>query len=174
MKGLDEDNLNNQLAVELSDFIETPLAKAIVLLRALGFDSSEITAQFQISEEAQKYLITDVPLLSELFDKYDINTKESEQEKLVRLAKIALNVKQRILTDESAPINLRNSVATEIYEQVYGKAKQKVETVNYNIDANDNMDKLKAGLATLYSRLTDMAKKKGLLEDGQRDVIEVE
>lgn len=90
------------------------------------------------------------------------------------MARQALNIKSRILMDEKQSMSLRNSVATEIYEQVYGKARQRVETVNYNIDAGANMDKLKAGLETIYARLAETAKKKGLLKDETLtgDVIE--
>lgn len=166
--------IKSQLRVELVDFVDTDLAKAIVMLRALGVTPSEITEHFSLSADAQRYLIEDVEHLSQLFDSYDVNTRETADEKLLRMARQALNIKSRILMDEKQSMSLRNSVATEIYEQVYGKARQRVETVNYNIDAGANMDKLKAGLETIYARLAETAKKKGLLKDETLtgDVIE--
>lgn len=173
-KKADKEAIKRQLQIELVDFVDSDLAKAVVVLKALGLPSSEITAQFKLSDEAQEYLINDVEPLSRLFEQYDITTRESEQEKILRLSKIALNLKACILEDEAQPMSLRNSVATEIYEQVYGKARQKLETVNYNIDAVSNIDKLKAGLETIYSRLVETASKKGLLKDDTYtgDIIE--
>lgn len=167
-------DIKKRLQIELVDFIDSDLAKAIVLLKALGISSGEITNLFKLSDEAQEYLITDVEPLSRLFEQYDVSTRESEQEKILRLSKSALNLKARILEDEAQPMSLRNSVATEIYEQVYGKARQKLETVNYNIDAVSNIDKLKAGLETIYSRLVETASKKGLLKNDTYtgDIIE--
>lgn len=164
-----------RLRMELSDFMGTPLAKAIVLLRAVGLSSDEVRKEFGYSQEEQDFLMQEDDELAKLFDKYDITTRETETEKMLRLARSALALKQRILTDESQPMTLRNGIATEIYEQVYGKARQKIETVNYNIDAGDNIEQLKNGLQTIWCRLVDTAKKKGLVDDSfAGDAIEVE
>ena len=163
-----------QLKADLIDFVHTDLAKAIVILRALGITSGEITSLFSLSQEAQTYLIGEVPHLTKLFDNYDVSTRETDTERMLRMARQALALKGRILEDETQPMTLRNNIATEIYEQVYGKARQKIETVNYNIDAGENIDKLKAGLETIYSRLVETAQRKGLIKDEtlDRDVIE--
>lgn len=171
---IDKEEIKRKLQIELLDFVDTDLAKAIVILRALGLSSNEVESLFHFNDVAQEYLINDVDHLNELFEKYDTTTRETEQEKMLRLSRSALNLKARILEDESQPMSLRNTVATEIYEQVYGKARQKLETVNYNLDVSSNIDKLKAGIETIYSRLVETATKKGLLTDetDTGDIIE--
>lgn len=163
-----------QIKADLIDFVNTDLAKAIVMLRALGITSGEITSIFSLSQEAQEYIIGEIPHLTKLFDSYDVSTRETDNERMLRMARQALALKGRILEDESQPMSLRNNIATEIYEQVYGKARQKIETVNYNIDAGENIDKLKAGLETIYTRLVETAQRKGLIKDEalNRDAIE--
>ena len=44
--------------MELADFIYTNEAKAIVVLKAVGFDSAEIQKLFNLSVKAQEYLLT--------------------------------------------------------------------------------------------------------------------
>ena len=47
-----------QFSIELDDFIHTNEAKAIVLLKAVGFDSAELQHVLGISVDAQEWLLT--------------------------------------------------------------------------------------------------------------------
>lgn len=129
------------LSEELTDFIHTNEAKAIVMLRALGLDSAEITRVFSISAEAQEYLI-ESDELSNIYASYDVMTSESDKEVMERLARISLRVKANLLRADSTSDAMKNSIATEFLDRVHGKARQTLEQVNYTINASASVKEI--------------------------------
>lgn len=139
------DSQIKEFQLELRDFIHTNEAKAIVVLRAVGFDSTEIEHLFGLTIDAQEFLLYHVEELSELFTTYDIITNQTESELLAQQAKLALRFKARLLNDPNTPMATKNSIATEFIERVHGKARQQIEQINFNLDPTksiENIDKL--------------------------------
>ena len=80
-------------------------------------------------------------------------------------------LKYRLLHDETQPIKLRNDVATEILDRVMGKARQTIEQVNYNVNAEAESKKIeKAILDTLRGIGLSESDAQKLLEE---DIINV-
>mgnify|MGYP001777723142 FL=1 len=92
---------------------------------------------------------------------------DDEKETIEKMATASLRLKYRLLHDEAQPIKIRNDVATEILDRVMGKARQTIEQVNYNVNAEAESKKIeKAILDTLRGiGLSDSDAQKLLEED---------
>ena len=87
------------------------------------------------------------------------------------MATASLRLKYRLLHDETQPIKIRNDVATEILDRVMGKARQTIEQVNYNVNAEAESKKIeKAILDTLRGIGLSDSDAQRLLEE---DIINV-
>lgn len=135
------DELKIQFSVELGDFINTNEAKAIVLLKAVGFDGGEIQRLFGLSLEAQEWLLT-VDHLKQLFDTYDIVAGNDDESLLKKMGSLSLRVKAAMLRDDTTPPSVKNSIATEFLDRVHGKARQMVETRTYNLNVGATVEEL--------------------------------
>lgn len=131
---------------ELEDFIHTNEAKAIVVLKAIGFDSAEIQKLFGLTIEAQEYLLT-IPELREVYNVYDIVGGDDDKTLLEKAASIALRIKVRLLKADDTPINVKNGIATEMLERAHGKARQMIETHNLNFNVGNTMAELDKAIA---------------------------
>lgn len=130
-----------QFSIELADFIDTNEAKAIVLLKAVGFDSAELQHVLKISVEAQEWLLMQ-PRLKQLFDTYDLVAGDDDESLLKKMGSLALRVKARLLKEESTPPAMKNAIATEFLDRVHGKARQMVETRTYNLNVGGTIKEL--------------------------------
>lgn len=130
-----------QFSIELADFISTNEAKAIVLLKAVGFDSAELQHVLGISVEAQEWLLTQ-DHLKQLFDTYDLVAGDDDEGLLKKMGSLALRVKARLLKEDSTPPSMKNSIATEFLDRVHGKARQMVETRTYNLNVGGTIAEL--------------------------------
>lgn len=130
-----------QFSIELADFIYTNEAKAIVLLKAVGFDSAELQHVLGISIEAQEWLLTQ-DHLKQLFDTYDLVAGDDDEGLLKKMGSLSLRVKARLLKEESTPPSMKNSIATEFLDRVHGKARQMVETRSYNLNVGGTIAEL--------------------------------
>lgn len=130
-----------QLSIELADFINTNEAKAIVLLKAVGFDSAELQHVLNISIDAQEWLLMQ-PNLKQLFDTYDLVAGDDDESLLKKMGSLALRVKARLLKDDSTPSAMKNTIATEFLDRVHGKARQMVETRTYNLNVGSTIAEL--------------------------------
>lgn len=130
-----------QFSIELADFIDTNEAKAIVLLKAVGFDSAELQHVLNISIDAQEWLLMQ-PNLKQLFDTYDLVAGDDDESLLKKMGSLALRVKARLLKDDSTPSAMKNTIATEFLDRVHGKARQMVETRTYNLNVGSTIAEL--------------------------------
>lgn len=130
-----------QFSIELADFIDTNEAKAIVLLKAVGFDSAELQHVLNISIDAQEWLLMQ-PNLKQLFDTYDLVAGDDDEGLLKKMGSLALRVKARLLKDDSTPSAMKNTIATEFLDRVHGKARQMVETRTYNLNVGSTIAEL--------------------------------
>ena len=136
------------LDTEVQDLAQYPLSRAITMLRALGLPASDIQSEFGIIPEAQNLLITKYH--KDLYHRFEVDTFDDEKETIEKMATASLRLKYRLLHDETQPAKLRNDVATEILDRVMGKARQTIEQVNYNVNAEAESKKIeKAILDTL-------------------------
>ena len=133
-------------SMELADFIYTNEAKALVVLKAVGFDSAEIQKLFNLSVKAQEYLLT-VPELKSVYDVYDIVGGDDDKTLLEKAAQIALRIKVRLLKADDTPINIRDKIATEMLERCHGKARMMIETHNLNFNVGNTMKELDRAIA---------------------------
>lgn len=163
--------IRDTILLELSDFINTPLAKAIVILKASGIDSGEIEKLFDLTPTAQNVLCSANDELTKLYDDYDVLTKTDDKELISRMATAAIKYKWRLLNDDSIKPELKNMVATEILDRAMGKAKQTIETFNYNTDASSRLSKIDNAIVDFLGQIglseTDARK---VLDDGTIDV----
>lgn len=157
-------------AQELADFVETNEARAIVILKAVGFDSAEIQHTLGLSVQAQEYLLT-VPSLKQLFDTYDIVAGDDDATLLQKMGRLSLRVKARLLKDESTPPQMRNSIATEFLDRVHGKARQMIEQRSVNINIGKQMSELDRLIAQEASALGINSLELEVLEDESSDDI---
>lgn len=141
-----------QFSIELDDFIHTNEAKAIVLLKAVGFDSAELQHVLGISVDAQEWLLTQ-DHLKQLFDTYDLVAGDDDESLLKKMGSLALRVKARLLKDESTPSSMKNTIATEFLDRVHGKARQMVETRSYNLNVGGTIKELDKLIAQEASAL---------------------
>lgn len=154
------------LDTEVQDLAQYPLSRAITMLRALGLPASDIQSEFGIIPEAQNLLITKYH--KDLYHKFEVDSfDDDEKETIEKMATASLRLKYRLLHDETQPIKIRNDVATEILDRVMGKARQTIEQVNYNVNAEAESKKIeKAILDTLRGiGLSDSDAQKLLEED---------
>lgn len=154
------------LDTEVQDLAQYPLSRAITMLRALGLPASDIQSEFGIIPEAQNLLITKYH--KDLYHKFEVDSfDDDEKETIEKMATASLRLKYRLLHDETQPIKIRNDVATEILDRVMGKARQTIEQVNYNVNAEAESKKIeKAILDTLRGiGLSDSEAQKLLEED---------
>ena len=157
-------------AQELADFVDTNEARAIVILKAVGFDSAEIQHALGLSVQAQEYLLT-VPALKQLFDTYDIVAGDDDATLLQKMGRLSLRVKARLLKDESTPPQMRNSIATEFLDRVHGKARQMIEQRSVNINIGKQMSDLDRLIAQEASALGINSLELEVLEDESSDDI---
>lgn len=153
------------LDTEVQDLAQYPLSRAITMLRALGLPASDIQSEFGIIPEAQNLLI--MKYHKDLYHRFEVDTFDDEKEAIEKMATASLRLKYRLLHDETQPAKLRNDVATEILDRVMGKARQTIEQVNYNVNAEAESKKIeKAILDTLRGiGLSDSDAQKLLEED---------
>lgn len=157
------------LDTEVQDLAQYPLSRAITMLRALGLPASDIQSEFGIVTEAQNLLITKYH--KDLYHRFEVDNFDDEKETIEKMATASLRLKYRLLHDETQPIKLRNDVATEILDRVMGKARQTIEQVNYNVNAEAESKKIeKAILDTLRGIGLSDSDAQRLLEE---DIINV-
>ena len=116
------------------------------MLRALGLPASDIQSEFGIIPEAQNLLITKYH--KDLYHRFEVDTFDDEKETIEKMATASLRLKYRL-------------------DRVMGKARQTIEQVNYNVNAEAESKKIeKAILDTLRGiGLSDSDAQKLLEED---------
>ena len=133
-----------ELMVEMETFLRAsrPLATLIVVALAHGVDGGLIESLIGITQTAQDYLIYTHPEMSKLYLEHNTFNQESDADKLKNIAQQAVKIKVDILYGKAIDWKLKNQVAEEVLDRVYGKARQTVDVQNTIVNPDEALRKL--------------------------------